>query len=244
MTILFSGDWHLCMRNLESVRTTVAQVVKILRKAKRPAYFVHLGDILGDRGPANPVDQRVVNYLIQSVGEIKEECDGFLFVRGNHDMIATPDDVPSCVPLLYQAGVDHAADDNFLMVPMYEETEAQTSGRVSARIWMIPYFRDAVRQKNAFAAARNSRNNYGGKPLRKAVDILAFHNEVKGCERNAHSKGEGLTLADIGASDYDLCVAGHIHRPQQMGNVHFVGSPFCADWGDVNDSKRLLRVEI
>jgi ABC-type transport system involved in cytochrome c biogenesis ATPase subunit len=82
-------------------------------------------------------------------------------------------------------------------------------------IWMVPYFRDPVRQKKAFAeAAADARSHKlveGGKP---SVKILAFHNEVTGCERNAYSKGTGLTLDEVGTDTYDLCVSGHIHRPQ------------------------------
>ncbi len=237
MTILFSGDWHLCMRNLEAVRTTVAQVVKILRKAKRPAYFFHLGDLVGDRGPCNPQDVRCTNFLIEAQAQIHESCDGSGFVRGNHDPITTADDAPSCTTLLGSLGVAWIADDSWTLAQLYFER----LDLPSVNVYMVPYFRDTARQKKAFQDAQGHLTLNRKKGV---TNILAFHNEVKGCERNAHSKGEGLTLADIGASDYDLCVAGHIHRPQQMSNVHFVGSPFCADWGDVNDSKRFLQVEI
>lgn len=229
MTILFSGDWHLCMRNLEAVKNTVEQVIDVLLKSKPPRSFVHLGDLFGDRGPANPVDQRVVNYTIEAVKRVRDYCDNFMFIRGNHDQIATPDDVPSCVPLLESLGV------------MTANTDWKLAALGPARIFMVPYFRDPDRQRKAFMDAR------WWKKLNKtrSVSILAFHNEVKGCQRNAHSKGEGLTLEDIGADEFDLCVAGHIHRPQFMKpNVHFVGSPFCADWGDANDAKRFLKVEI
>src|SRR5205085_5284174 len=66
-----------------------------------------------------------------------------------------------------------------------------------------------------------------------------------GCERTAYTKGEGITLDDIGASDYHLCVSGHIHRPQRLAkNVFYAGSPFCCDWGEVNETKSLLVADI
>jgi DNA repair exonuclease SbcCD nuclease subunit len=173
---------------------------------------------------------RVTNFLIEAVARIKEKAESFMFIRGNHDMIAGPDGVPSCCPLLKQCGVDVMAD-----------TDWNSSHLGRLHIFMVPYFRDTARQKRAFRDAWTEMTE-GPKSM---TTILAFHNEIKGCERNAASKGEGLTLEDIGAADYDLCVAGHIHRPQFVTpNVYFVGSPFSADWGDVNQSKRQLLVEI
>ena len=239
--LLVTGDWHLCMRNFSSCETVVDQTVRLLKR-HAPCHFLHLGDIVGDRGPSNPQDVRCTNALIEFVAEIKKVSESFVFIRGNHDMIAGPDGVPSCCPLLRQCGVDHIADDGFLCHRLLEETSSDVADTLRARIWAVPYFRDPIRQRKEFADALRLRKSRG---LPKSVDILAFHNEIKGCERNAASKGEGLTLDDIGAAEYDLCLGGHIHRPQFMiPNVHFVGSPMSSDWGDVNTCKRFLLIEI
>src|SRR5205085_184999 len=114
--------------------------------------------------------------------------------------------------------------------------------RISQRVylWMVPYFRNANRQIQAFQEARASAQKYPN-----ITRILAFHCEIKGCERTAYTKGEGITLDDIGASDYHLCVSGHIHRPQRLAkNVFYAGSPFCCDWGEVNETKSLLVADI
>ncbi|QDJ96467.1 recombination endonuclease subunit [Xanthomonas phage Xoo-sp13] len=36
--------------------------------------------------------------------------------------------------------------------------------------------------------------------------------------------------------------SGHFHQRQSQGNVHYVGSPFCMDFSDVNDKKRGMAV--
>ena len=227
MTLLFSSDWHLCMRNLEPCRCAVDQICEILSKSARPRYFAHLGDIVGDRGPANPLDVRVTNFLIEEFPKSRKQSDATVFVRGNHDMIATPDGVPSCVPLLNAIGFDMIADADFTCFQL-----------ATAWVWMVPYFRDPVRQKRAFLDAHKS-------ILGSGVKILLFHNEIAGAERNAWSKGEGLTMEDIGASSYDLCVAGHLHRPQFIKpNLYFVGAPYPTDWGDANARQRFLKVEL
>ncbi len=239
MTFLFSGDWHLCPRNLDNCRKVVEQVCSLLDAdaTRGPRYFVHLGDIVGDRGPCNPMDVRCTNFLIDAIPEIRSRCTDAFFVRGNHDPITTQDGSPSCVPLLRTLGMK-TADNGWS-----SETFLLRTFKEGARLWMVPYFRDPVRQKAMFRAARSQMMAYQG--TTKFTNILVFHNEVKGCERNARSKGEGLTLEDIGAADYDLCVAGHIHRPQFMEpNLHFVGSPFSMDWSEINAEKRFLKVEI
>src|SRR5438874_815294 len=70
-------------------------------------------------------------------------------------------------------------------------------------LYLVPYFRDPKRQRDEFQGALYDTS-------KKRINILAFHNEIAGCERTAFTKGEGLTLTDIGASSYKVCISGHI----------------------------------
>jgi len=226
MRILFTGDWQCSVANLDRCRIVVNQIIEILNEKGSPSYVVHLGDV---KSAFNPVDQRVTNFLIESISRIKANCEGFFFLRGNHDNITTQDGVPSCSPLLEVSGADVVADGRWKLVKL---------GRIG--LWMVPYFRDPVRQKKMFANAyRDARSAKWAK-----IRILAFHNEIAGCERTAYAKGTGLSADEIGSPIYNLCKGGHIHRPQRIGNVYFAGSPFCEDWGEANEQKSFLVVTV
>lgn len=225
MVILWTGDWQTSVSNLDRCKAVVDQLESELKRSKPPRYVVHLGDI---KEATNPVDVRVSNFIIEAVQRLKRASDGFLFVRGNHDSIATHDGVPSCAPLVEVSGANVVASEDWLSVDLM--------ARVS--IWLVPYFRDPDRQRRAFLEAANM-------PRRGNTSLLAFHCEIDGCQRSAHSKGRGITLSDLGASKYDLCVGGHIHRHQQVAkNVWYAGSPYCCDWGEANEQKGFLKVTI
>lgn len=228
MNILFSGDWHCSLSDLDRCQIVVNQVIEILVRQKPPRYFVHLGDI---KTQFNPVDQRVSNFIVKSLLRIRENCEGMYFVRGNHDSIATQDDVPSCVPLLEAAKVDVVADG---------EWQSSILGDGDVGLWLVPYFRDPQRQREEMAAARRDAAHF------KGTRILAFHNEVEGCEVSAYRKGTGLTVNHLGAHNvFDLCVGGHIHKPQHIKpNVYYCGSPFAVDWSEINITHRFLVLEI
>lgn len=228
MTILWTGDWQTSVPNLDRCQAVVEQLEEELRRAKPPRFLVHLGDI---KEATNPVDQRVSNFIIQAVQRLKSAGNGFYFVRGNHDSITTQDGVPSCAPLVEVSGATAVACENWSM--------ASLTPKVA--LWMVPYFRDFARQRKAFGDAHKHavlRHQNAG------IKLLAFHCEVDGCQRSAYSRGRGIGLKEMGAGAYDLCVGGHIHRHQQVAaNVWYAGSPFCCDWGEVNERKGFLKVE-
>jgi Calcineurin-like phosphoesterase len=42
----------------------------------------------------------------------------------------------------------------------------------------------------------------------------------------------------------NLGLLGHIHRPQSLGNMHYVGSPFQQNWGESGENKRVAILDI
>lgn len=201
MKLVFTGDWQCSLGNLDKCEVVLEQVLSEIDKARDTCAVIHLGDI---KDAFNPVDQRVTNFIVRAAAEITAKAPLF-FVKGNHDAISTQDGVPSCVPVIAHMHDALVADDDWRrfclrMGPVKEE---------SVYLWMVPYFRDPALQRAKLAeAAANARKT------KASVKILAFHNEVKNCERSAFSKGDGLTFAEVFVDAYDLCVSGHIHRPQ------------------------------
>jgi len=225
--ILFTGDWQLSVNNLDRGQLIVDQILEIFESwPKEKKYFVHLGDI---KELLNPVDQRVTNFIIDSWDRIQKVCSGTFFVRGNHDPITTQDGVPSITTLVKRLGAQ-VADDS------WQRENLETGWR----IWLVPYFRDSALQKTALEtasiAARSDKTS--------RYKILAFHNEIHGCQLNAFVQGKGLVPADLGADAYTYCIGGHIHLPQQVEkNIWYAGSPYCCDWGEVNQEKGFLIID-
>jgi len=53
-------------------------------------------------------------------------------------------------------------------------------------------------------------------------------------------------MSDIKLSDfkkYSHCFLGHYHKPQNVGNVTYIGSPIQMDWGEKNEEKRFIIVD-
>jgi len=77
-----------------------------------------------------------------------------------------------------------------------------------------------------------------GRRLRSRYPVLFGHFQVAGCQL---ANGIALTGVPRAAlKDYSLCLLGHIHAPQTLGDcIHYVGSPFQQDWGEAGQSKRV-----
>lgn len=72
--------------------------------------------------------------------------------------------------------------------------------------------------------------------------ILFGHFQVKGAFLNNAKAATGIPLEAL--SGYDLVILGHIHTPQSLSpRVHYVGSPFQQDWGEINQTKRVAVID-
>lgn len=227
MKIIFTGDWQASLHNLDRCEIIVQQILTILKNTSDVKFVIHCGDV---KENFNPIDQRVTNFITSAIQRISQACYQFIYIRGNHDSITTQDGVPSCLPIIKTAGATIVVDNRWQKIPLGE----------GSFIWAVPYFRNMDLQKSEFKEAYEDANTNVG----KGKKILVFHNEIEGCERTAYTKGQGLTLSDIGASHYATCVSGHIHRPQVFHNVRYAGSPFCMDWGECNENKSHLIFDI
>ena len=77
----------------------------------------------------------------------------------------------------------------------------------------------------------------------KTGQVLALgHAEIFGC----HMPG-GMSASGIDKKEFDfadLTLMGHIHKPQSIGKIHYIGSPFQQDWGEAGEAKRVCIVDI
>jgi DNA repair exonuclease SbcCD nuclease subunit len=58
----------------------------------------------------------------------------------------------------------------------------------------------------------------------EAKNVLLFHQSVKGARDGAHVAG-GSCAAPVAFDPWDLALSGHIHEPQRLGVVQYLGAP-------------------
>jgi hypothetical protein len=72
--------------------------------------------------------------------------------------------------------------------------------------------------------------------------ILIGHFQVAGCQMNSGLAATGVPRDQL--KFVDIGLLGHIHKPQTMGNLHYVGSPFQQHWGESGEQKRVAILDI
>jgi DNA repair exonuclease SbcCD ATPase subunit len=189
-------------------------------KQRKVTHVLHLGDV---KETLNPWDVRVSNFIVRATEEISKRCP-FLVLLGNHDRTTMSDESESCLPVMAAAGAQ-----------IYEKPGVAVLNK-KARLWLylVPWMRDRKLLLQALADCP-----------RGGIHILAMHADMEDARYNLTSKRlveDGLTLKDIRHQDYVLRLSGHIHMPQEVQGVTYVGSPFSMDWGECNQSKRFILV--
>ena len=78
------------------------------------------------------------------------------------------------------------------------------------------------------------------RPKRPA--LLLGHFQVAGCQMPTGTAAGGFSKE---ALDFvNIGLLGHIHKPQTLGKLHYIGSPFQQDWGESGEAKRVAIVDI
>lgn len=224
MKLIATGDWQVAPNNLDRCEQMRDQLISECIRHHVDG-VLHLGDV---KQAFNPVDLRVTNFLANTITDLRNEHCFVFVVRGNHDNANANDTSQSILPVLAAAGAETAESplDSFI-----------AGGQVGIRA--VPF----LRSNEDIIAALDKPYGY---PKHRVPKILLFHFEVAGSKWNtlATSKGQ-VTLEHLHPERYDLCLGGHIHYQQQLApNVWYVGSPFCMDWGEANQEKGFLLIEV
>lgn len=142
----------------------------------------------------------------------------FIIIDGNHDLSGKGSDAVSALKSL-----DNEPNINRIKESFYKDTEND--------ILYVPYSMDMV---------NIIKNN--------SAKILISH---LGLNEGVLNSGISL-IADIGMNDligkYEIVLLGHYHKPQQIINekikIYYVGSPVQLDWGEKNEEKRFLDINM
>ena len=225
MSFIVTSDFQAEWENLDRCNTAWNEILSICKKQK-----LGLICVLGDLKQAyNPIDIRVVQWWQYAIRKAKQKGYKVLILLGNHDRVGA-----------------YSSADNWLSV--LKRAGAITFDKPGQYKWrnyvltLLPYSNDSDARLNA----KECKEALSYKP--GITNVLLFHQEIKGVKFNnfGTTSSSSLTEEDLYCSKYDICISGHIHKPQKFGkknNIYYVGSPFAIDWGEVNQAKRYLVIK-
>jgi len=224
--ILFTSDWQLSNSNLPRMDQVVKEIFTI-RKKHPFTHIINLGDVKHAMSP--PIDVRVVNWTIEMIANFSKAEIGTSFLQGNHDRIALNDGAADWFPALERFGSQ-----------VFSSPGSFRFGGIT--FYMIPFFRKDEDFRQAVLRASEEAN------ASKSPAVICFHQTVKGASLRVGTQvadgSDDSEVDDLCPGVFHACIGGHIHKPQvlrgQFGAVHYVGSPICHDWGEVNQQKGYL----
>lgn len=180
-------------------------------------YLIDLGDTTDDR-KALPVP--TINAVMGGLNRIRPDPTLSIKLIGNHEQAYR--DSGQHPGLAYQQ-FHHVVDDREIIFVgstaiiciAWQEEDAD---RVS--LWLLEQI-------------RRCRENYRG-----VTQVLVLgHLQLDQALVNGRKLPGGVDTTCLGA---DLVLLGHVHQPQTIaGNIHYVGSPFQQDYGEMNQAKRV-----
>lgn len=221
MSIIFSGDFQASWSNLDLCRKAWDEILIIADAADYRNTVVLLGDL---KANYNPIDGRVVLFWQSMIRRAKAHELEVVILLGNHDRFGQSDNSKNWLKILRRAGAN-----------TFDKPGVYDTG--TERLFMLP-FASVDRTREMAKELLTHKPN-------KKTDILCFHQDLSGTRYNqlGGKSNAQLTVRDLNTSKYRYCIGGHIHLPSQhveAENTYFVGSPFCQDWGEVNQRKRYL----
>ena len=217
MKLLLFSDTQTEVSNLDLCGRAIDELLHYAQQCA-PDAIIHGGDVKQHYSDANIVF--VVKWWLRKIQEIRAAGHRLIILRGNHDRLSQSVDSKDWLDILRVAGAETISKPRVKQVG---------DGRVA----FLPYTPDRELERQWAASLK-----------KQGADVLIFHTEVLSAEMSG-VKSKGISLEDLGADAYQVCLGGHIHKHQKVGNnCYFIGSPFCHDWGEANAAKGYVFVEI
>lgn len=216
MRILVTSDWQADYENLDLCKKAAKEILR-LKDELGFTVLVHCGDF---KHVYNPVDVRVTNFYIRTIGEWIDAGLDVEALLGNHDRVGQHVDKQNWLPVLKKAGAK-----------TYDDPTIRNG------LAFLPYRKSAVvAKREAKDLAEQAKKN----------SVLFFHRELRGARFNvlSASMAADFTANDLCPQKYLFCIGGHLHFQHKVAeNVWYVGSPFATDWGEANQQKGYLLVD-
>jgi DNA repair exonuclease SbcCD ATPase subunit/DNA repair exonuclease SbcCD nuclease subunit len=219
MSFIVTADLQAEWGNLDLCTQAWDEILHICHK-EHIKTIVFAGD---GKEAYDPVSIRVIKWWQKAIRKARKLGIRVLYLRGNHDRISTYSEAGDWLSIMRRAGAK-----TFSTPGVIDDGDR--------RLFFLPFAK--VKQTKEWA-----KQLLKHKPDRRK-DVLFFHCNLLEARYSQHGKLSDSTLdrSDLHSSSYLYCIGADIHLPQKMGNTYYVGSPFCQDWGEVNQRKRYLVV--
>jgi DNA repair exonuclease SbcCD nuclease subunit len=223
MSIIITSDIQAEFNNLDLCQQAWNEILSICKEQD----IKTIADLGDSKQAYNPVDIRVIRWWQDAIRRAVKKGIKVLKLLGNHDRVGQYTDADNWLPILRRAGAQTF------------DTPKVIFSDWGGRIFLLPF-------SKADEAKRNIKRLLKSKPDRQK-DVLLFHHDLKKALYNQQGSvsDASLTGMDISCNAFNYCIGGHLHQPQTLekSNIYYVGSPFCHDWGEVNQRKRYLIVD-
>lgn len=174
-----------------------------------------LGDWFDNRAQ---LDLLSISYSIKLFEQFSEIFEDIRIIVGNHDMFK-------------KYSNDITSVDIFKHIPnvkiYYEPTVEELSDK---KVLFLPWVEDLKLQRELIK--------------KYDVDYVFGHLAIGGCVTN----NKGMTLKSYSAQSDDFkkaqVYAGHIHMRQDYKNIHYVGTPYHVNRGDIGNKKGITILKI
>jgi DNA repair exonuclease SbcCD nuclease subunit len=224
MKLLVTSDWQTDFANLDNCEICLDHLLRMIKKHEPDATVIN-GDL---KDPYNPIDTRIAKFWVRAVRLITKYCP-VLINKGNHDRISQSSDSKDWLDILRAAGAKTASNPRAIKAG-------------DGVCFFLPFTKDKEEEKMWAEQLRQSWMLYPeGTPT-----VLFFHTELLGASLgNGERLAEGNKPESLHMDRYDLCLGGHLHEFQVVRDwVYYTGSPFCQDWGEVNQKKGFTLVNL
>jgi DNA repair exonuclease SbcCD nuclease subunit len=220
MSLLVTADFQAEFNNLDLCEQAWNEILDIC-KERHLKYIAVCGDL---KQNYNPIDGRVTIWWQHAIRKAKKNGYSVLVLLGNHDRFGQYSNADNWLPILRRAGAI-----------TYDTPGVKNIGE--RRLFLLPF-------SGVDSTRRNARELLRENPKRD-LDILLFHGNLLEARYSQHGQPSDsfLSCGDLHHDRYLYCIGGDIHLPQRIeGNVYYTGSPFCTNWGEVNQRKRYIVV--
>jgi DNA repair exonuclease SbcCD nuclease subunit len=223
MRLLFVSDTQTRFSNLPESEIMLEELLAAAEK-HRPDAVIHAGDA---KEEYDPISTLVVKFWVKAVRRIKDAGFRFIMLKGNHDRISQSTTAKDWLDILRAAGAETVSQ------PRIKVLNGEAIG-------FLPFTGDKKQERAWAQQLVQEKKKYG-----KGTSVLVFHTELAGATLNsAGLPASGNSTADLGMDKWTVCLGGHLHGHQQVGdNVWYIGSPFTQDWGEANAKKGCLLLD-
>lgn len=194
-------------------------IYKILEKEK-PHKVIFLGDIFHFRKP-DPETIVAVSEFLRNISYSYPGLSDIILIRGNHDTAAKSDTNPLTVLDVFH---------RFHKVSVYSGNYLH-SERINSSITYhyIPHYDD----EGIILSRLNEVNECEFK------NIVFGHFGFRGCINPNGDEDSPLNLEVFKHTTF----LGHIHKPQDEGNVHVVGTPYSTSFSEADNKHRYAIID-